>query len=189
MARPRKPVNPEHYVDNKKFYDLLIERKASVKAAIDAGKEPPVISRAIAEKIMKICERLSYSPNFIRYSYRDEMVADAIENCIRYLDKFDPEKSNNPFSYFTQTAWYCLIRRIEREKKEFRKKARYVQCSGQFEHDAFIEGEGPPPEQIELLKKFYELPVDEDMGKRKPKVTKKHEKVNPEQNIVEILNK
>ena len=108
---------PKHYVDNKKFYTALLHYKAEVKKAADEHREPPAIPAYIGECLYKIATRLSLKPNFINYMFRDEMISDGLENCISYLNNFDPEKSSNPFAYFTQIVWYAFIRRIEKEKK------------------------------------------------------------------------
>jgi hypothetical protein len=107
-----------HYVDNTKFFESMVERIKLVKECRDNETEPPIISNYIGSCIYEICNRLSYRPNFIGYSFRQEMVSDALENCIRVVDNFDPTKSVNPFAYFTQIAFYAFLRRIETEKKQ-----------------------------------------------------------------------
>lgn len=129
---------PNHYVDNKAFLEafkryLLValplkaewERKCSELLAKGVSKEDlPKFERPrtpdyefIGECILKIAEHLSYKPNFMNYTFREEMVGDAIENAIQYLENFDPEKSNNPFAYFTQLMGYAFLRRIAKEEK------------------------------------------------------------------------
>ena len=66
---------------------------------------------------MKIATHLSYKPNFINYTFREEMVADGVENCLQYIDNFNPDKSKNPFAYFTQIIYFAFLRRIQKEKK------------------------------------------------------------------------
>lgn len=103
----------KHYVNNKDFYDAIVAYQAKLK------ENPSTrIPNYIGECIMKICERLSMKPNFIGYPARDEMIADGIENCICAVHLFNPEKSTNPFAYFTQIAWNAFLRRIAKEKKE-----------------------------------------------------------------------
>ena len=106
-----------HYIDNKKFYTAIIQHKNDCAAAEERGEEPPRISPYIGECLYKIATRLSLKPNFISYTYRDEMISDGLENCINYLNNFNPEKSTNPFAYFTQIIWYAFLRRIDKEKK------------------------------------------------------------------------
>lgn len=107
----------KHYVNNKQFYEALSEHKKGVLAAAEAGTEKPRIPNYIGECIYHIADRLSRKPNFINYSFRDEMISDGIENSIMYLDNFNPEKYNNPFAYFTQIIKFAFIRRIAKEKK------------------------------------------------------------------------
>ena len=86
--------------------------------AEEEGKRRPTVTNYIGECYLKIANHLSYRPNFINYTYRDDMISDGIENCLQYMDNFDPEKSKNPFAYFTQIIYYAFIRRIQKEKKQ-----------------------------------------------------------------------
>jgi DNA-directed RNA polymerase specialized sigma24 family protein len=106
-----------HYVNNKDFLAAMIEYKGTVSEATNSGNARPQIPSYVAECIMKIANNLSYRPNFANYSFRDEMVGDGIENCLQYIDNFNPEKSSNPFAYFTQIIYYAFLRRIQKEKK------------------------------------------------------------------------
>jgi hypothetical protein len=107
-----------HYVDNQKFLEALKQRKLLVLEAENQGNEKPQVSNYLGECIYKIANHLSYKANFINYSYRDEMVADGIETSLRYIDNFDPEKSSNPFAYFTQIIYFAFLRRLTKEKKQ-----------------------------------------------------------------------
>lgn len=107
-----------HYVNNPDFLAALIKHRELIAEAKAKDVEPPQVSNYIGECILKIANHLSYKANFINYSYRDEMIADGIENCLRYIENFDPEKSSNPFAYFTQIIYYAFLRRIAREKKQ-----------------------------------------------------------------------
>jgi hypothetical protein len=114
LAEKRKKP---YYVDNKKFLAAMIDFKESVILAEENGKPRPIVPFYIAECIMKIATHLSYKPNFVNYSFREEMISDGIENSLQYIDNFNPEKSQNPFAYFTQIIYYAFLRRIEKEKK------------------------------------------------------------------------
>ena len=114
MAKEKK----HHYVDNKQFLAAIIKRKEEIKEAEEAGEPKPQITNYLGECILKIANHLSYRPNFINYTYREEMISDGIENCLQYIDKFDPNMSSNPFAYFTQIIYYAFIRRITKEKKQ-----------------------------------------------------------------------
>jgi hypothetical protein len=107
-----------HYVNNADFLAAIKEYKQKVVEAEESGAEKPQVSNYIGECILKIATHLSYKPNFINYSYKDDMILDGIENCIQYIDNFDPTKSSNPFAYFTQIIFYAFLRRIAKEKKQ-----------------------------------------------------------------------
>lgn len=106
------------YINNAKLYGVMLEYHTATNKAKAEGTRLPRIPDYVGECFMLICNKLSGKGNFISYSYRDEMVSDAIENCVAAVDSFDPEKSKNPFAYFTQIAWYAFIRRIAKEKKQ-----------------------------------------------------------------------
>ena len=112
-----KKKKTEHYVDNKKFYSEMIRYKALCDEAEKQGQQRPRAPNYIGDCIMKIAYKLSNRPNFINYPHKEEMIGDGIENCIMYLTNFNPEKSNNPFAYFTQIVYFAYLRRIEKEKK------------------------------------------------------------------------
>ena len=120
----------EHYVNNKDFLEALIQYKESVKRAAVAGKPKPRISNYIGECFLKIANHLSYRPNFVNYMFKDDMICDGVENCVQYVDNFDPEKSKNPFAYFTQIIYYAFLRRIQREKKQLEIKSKILERSG-----------------------------------------------------------
>lgn len=107
-----------HYVNNKEFLAALIEFRKDVVQAQEEGEETPRVTEYIGECFLKIATHLSYKSNFINYSYRDEMISDGIENCLSAVHKFDPEKSSNPFAYYTQIIYFAFIRRIQKEKKQ-----------------------------------------------------------------------
>lgn len=107
-----------HYVDNKKFYEDIVAFRKSCLEAQEAGKPRPDIPEEIVNNIILISTHLAYRPNFSGYSFRDDMVHAGIENCIRYIMNFDPEKSQNPFAYFTSVCWYAFVRLIKESKKQ-----------------------------------------------------------------------
>ena len=117
MAR-KSTKKKEHYVDNKKFLAELIIYRQQITEAEEAGDPKPRVSNYIGECFLKIATHLSYRPNFINYMYREDMIGDGIENCIQYIHNFDPEKSKNPFAYFTQIVYYAYLRRIAKEKRQ-----------------------------------------------------------------------
>tara|TARA_Y100001951_G_C11167863_1_gene198537 strand:+ start:39 stop:674 length:636 start_codon:yes stop_codon:yes gene_type:complete len=110
--------NPDHYVDNKEFLRHMIDFKENTREAREHGKKDPQIPDALGEIFVKIASHLSYKSNFINYGFREDMISDGIENCVQYIHNFDPEKSRNPFAYFTQIIYYAFLRRIQKEKKQ-----------------------------------------------------------------------
>ena len=140
-----------HYVNNADFLKAISEYKDKVNHAKENNLPKPIVSNYIGECILKIATHLSYKPNFINYSYREDMILDGIENCIQYIDNFDPSKSKNPFAYFTQIIYYAFLRRIAKEKKQSYIKGKLIQDmpfemfelqeqdeSGEF-HNAYLE--------------------------------------------------
>ncbi|AGN33620.1 hypothetical protein SWYG_00109 [Synechococcus phage S-IOM18] len=157
---PRK--QKQHYVDNQEFLAAIIEYKKKVRAALEkevpglSDMEPdkqfeilknwkspnkPRVGNYIGGCFLKIATHLSYRPNFINYMYKDDMVCDGIENCIQYIDRFDPEKSKNPFAYFTQIVYYAFLRRIAKEKRQMDIKDKILEKSG-YDHVFSVDGDG-----------------------------------------------
>ena len=125
-----KAKNKPHYVDNKKFLQAMIEYRDKCKKAEEKNRKNPDVTNYIGECFLKIANHLSYRPNFINYTYRDDMISDGIENCLQYMNNFDPDKSDNPFAYFTQIIYYAFIRRIQKEKKQMQVKAKIIANAG-----------------------------------------------------------
>ena len=117
----------EHYVNNKDFLEAMTNYRNSCLEAEKNGKTKPPVTDYIGSCFLKIANHLSYRPNFINYTYRDDMISDGIENCLMYLHNFNPETSNNPFAYFTQIIYYAFIRRIQKEKKQSHVKHRMIE--------------------------------------------------------------
>jgi DNA-directed RNA polymerase specialized sigma subunit len=125
---PRKKT--EHYVNNKEFLEALIVYRTKVQQAKDNGLPKPRITNYIGECFLKIATHLSYKPNFVNYMFREDMISDGIENCVQYIHNFDPEKSKNPFAYFTQIIHYAFLRRIQKEKKQLDIKTKIIERTG-----------------------------------------------------------
>ena len=107
----------EHYVDNQKFLAALISYRHKCKLAKKHRRAKPRIPEYIGDCFLKIANGLSTKPNFINYTFREDMVADGVENCLVYMHNFNPQKSKNPFGYFTSIIYYAFVRRIQRERK------------------------------------------------------------------------
>ena len=126
MVRKRS----EHYVNNKEFLAAIVEYKYLIKLAEDKGQPRPIIPRYLGECFMKIARHLSYKPNFVNYMFKEDMISDGIENCVQYINNFNPEKSSNPFAYFTQIIHYAFLRRIQKEKKQLEIRQKIIDRSG-----------------------------------------------------------
>ena len=140
MAKRSKNV---HYVNNQEFSAAVVNYVGTVKEAKDAGKPIPVVTDYVATCFLRIAENLSHKSNFIRYTYREEMVMDAVENCLKAVENYDINASTrtgkpNAFAYFTQIIWYAFLRRITKEKKQQDIKEKYLSQSG---IEAFLAAE------------------------------------------------
>ena len=138
-----KRKRSEHYVNNKEFLYAIVEYKAKVREAEEAGKPKPRITNYLGSCFLKIATHLSYKPNFVNYMFKDDMVCDGIENCVQYINNFNPEKSSNPFAYFTQIIHYAFLRRIQKEKKQLEIKTKIIEKSGYsevFRDDGMMAG-------------------------------------------------
>ena len=124
MAQKKKS---KPYVDNKQFLAEMVAFKEKVTEADKNNKPRPRVPDHIGMKIMKIATHLSHKPNFINYTFREEMISDGIENCLQYIDNFNPDKSSNPFAYFTQIIYYAFLRRITKEKKQTYIRGKMIQ--------------------------------------------------------------
>lgn len=141
-----------HYVNNKDFGKALEEYAIVVEKAKSENKPTPVVPNYIAECFLKIAEGLSHKQNFIRYTYREEMVMDAVENCLRAITNYNPNAetrtgSQNAFSYFTQICFFAFLRRIEKEKKQQDIKFKFIEQAGIEEFIAQIQGDDTHSEQ------------------------------------------
>ena len=145
---PKK--KPEHYVNNKELleamvvYRFKVERSYKNTFGVDLTEQPkkerarrgegkPLIPNYLGESFLKIATHLSYKPNFVNYMFREDMISDGIENCVQYIHNFDPEKSKNPFAYFTQVIHYAFLRRIQKEKKQLEIKTKIIEKTGDDE--------------------------------------------------------
>ena len=126
----RSKPKTEYYVNNKEFLEALVAYKVRVNAAKESGADRPIVPNYIGECFLKIATHLSYKPNFVNYMFREDMICDGIENCVQYINNFDPTKSSNPFAYFTQIVYFAFLRRIAKEKKQLEIKSKILEQSG-----------------------------------------------------------
>jgi hypothetical protein len=120
----------EHYVNNKELLEALIVYRSKVEHAKNNDLPKPKITNYLGECFLKIATHLSYKPNFVNYMFREDMISDGIENCVQYIHNFNPEKSQNPFAYFTQIIHFAFLRRIQKEKKQLEIKTKIIERSG-----------------------------------------------------------
>ena len=173
MAVKLNKKKTEHYVDNKVFLEEMKKYRKKVLSARKRNRRDPPINDYIGECFLKIANHLSYRPNFINYTYKEDMISDGIENCLTYVANFDPEKSSNPFAYFTQIIYYAFIRRIQKEKKQTTIKQKLILKSGL---DEIVRQEGDNEEYqnsyADFLRKNMVVDVEPEK-KEKPKLTKR----------------
>jgi len=124
----------EHYVDNKAFLAALREYRSACRKSKQTNRRMPPVPEFIGECFLRIATHLSYRPNFINYTFREDMISDGVENCLMYMHNFNPRKSKNPFGYFTSVIYYAFVRRIQRERKHTYLKYRLME-------DAIISGD------------------------------------------------
>jgi len=148
----KRTKKAEHYVDNKVFLDALIQYKKQIQEALANEQPRPKVPNYIGECFLKIATHLSYRPNFINYMFREDMICDGIENWLRYVDNFDPEKSTNPFAYFTQIIYYAFIRRIEKEKMQLKIKNKILD---QSEYSEVFFGDGESSDMNTIKENLY----------------------------------
>ena len=194
MAKTKKSKG-EHYVDNKVFLQAMTDWKVLCKIAEEEQKDlpkeekvKPQITNYIGECFLKIATHLSYRPNFINYTYRDEMIADGIENCLQYCSNFDPEKSKNPFAYFTQIIYYAFIRRIQKEKKQLYIKFKSMQ---NYEINSTYDGSENAGDNVDLTGDYknsdFRVMVDEFVDTFEKSKKKKAVKKTPEPSNLELF--
>ena len=170
---PKLPKKPKQYVNNADFLQALVEYQDKLKLAKKNKTQLPVIPNYIGECFMKIAEGLSHKPNFINYTYRDEMISDGIENCLMYFGNFDPTKSKNPFAYFTQIIYYAFLRRIQKEKKQTYVKYKATEMIGILDEFEMLEFEDGTTKQFELYDNIGEFIENYETAKENKKVAKK----------------
>lgn len=142
-----KPKQKPHYVNNKQFSQAVVDYVKTVKAAEAASKQLPVVPDYIAQCFLKIAQGLSHKANFIRYTYREEMVMDAVENCLKAITNYNIDaqtRTGNPnaFAYFTQICYYAFLRRLAKEKKQQDIKFKYIEKAGIEDFVFQLDGEG-----------------------------------------------
>jgi len=180
----------QHYVDNEKFLEVMSDYREKYLQAKDNDTELPIIPDYAGECFLKIAERLSHRPNFINYAFREEMVSDGIENSVMYASNFNPEKSTNPFAYFTQIIYFAFLRRIEKEKKQLYIKYKTMEEyssledhvdmgeMGQSETQAVSSGASPlTVDKRASIQEFIFAFEEKKRKKKKPKPAKEDDNI------------
>ena len=172
MNENKKPK--KEYINNSDFVSALTDHRKSIHEAKSKNLPIPKLPNYIGECFMKIAEGLSHRPNFINYTYKDEMICDAIENCIMYCQNFDPDKSKNAFSYFTTVSWYAFLRRIQREKKQLYIKYKATEQMGIIDENELLELEDGNSRQFELYENVSEFIENFEENKKSKKIIRKN---------------
>jgi hypothetical protein len=170
IVKPKK--NKNHYIDNKLFFQEMIDWKKKVNEAHDQGDPTPPVSDYIGLCFYEIAQNLAKKPNFVNYPFKEDMIGDGIENCLMYCSNFDPSKSSNPFSYFTQIIYYAFLRKIAKEKKQNYIKYKYLKSldtKGEFSE--ILKAMGFSEDDTEHLEE-----MDKKLAPKKRKTTKRKKK-------------
>jgi len=171
-----------HYINNADFLKALTDYTEKCVEAKKNDKPEPIVPNYIGECFIKIAEHLSRKPNFVSYSFRDEMIADGIENCIMYFRNFDPAKSSNPFAYFTQIIYFAFLRRIAKEKKQLYVKYKATEQFGLLDEGEMFEDENGHMQQFKMYDNISEfIHTFEETKKNKKKV-----KIKGIENFIEL---
>ncbi len=168
------PAKGNHYVNNKELYEHLVNYCKTRDEALAKGLPKPPIDDFIGESIIKIATHLSFRPNFVGYSYRYDMIGDAIENCLSYIDSFDPNKSTNAFSYITQICWCAFIRRLNQEKKQSVIKGRIMMGQNPIDSMSFdVEEDSKNVQYLQGMQHRYVEIAEEEIEKAEEKKREK----------------
>ena len=168
-----------NYVDNQRFLEEMITFQKGIAVAKENSTELPQCPEYIGECFLKIAQRLSFRPNFINYAFREEMSSDGIENCIQYMNNFNPEKAKNPFAYFTQIIYYAFIRRIQKEKKQLYIKYKTMDSHTSLGENAEISSNDKPENYVfetmtnDQKVNMYDFISNFEESKKKKKVVAK----------------
>lgn len=184
-----------HYVNNSDFSQAVVEYVKTVNEAKEESKNIPVVPNYIAECFLRIAEGLSHKSNFIRYTYREEMVMDAVENCLKAIENYNIETATrtgkpNAFAYFTQISWYAFLRRISKEKKQQDIKFKFLSKAGIEDFIESFDGDDLTVEAafVDSLKNRIDKVKDNDRQlKEFVKVEKKRKKNDKDSDLSEFM--
>lgn len=176
---PEKPKRRKrNYINNKKLYEHMVVWHQAMKEAAEKGEPRPQVPDYVARAIMLIAENLSTKFSYARYSYRDEMVADAILNAVRYVHNFNPEKSKYPFAYISRMVNRTFYQRIDLEQRQqyamLANSQRYLILDQLNPNQIMGEGVELYDNLLDFMENF------EDKHERKAHKKKVRRKPNPE---------
>ena len=186
-----------HYVNNAEFSQAVVDYVTIADKAKKEKKEVPKVPNYVAQCFLRIAEGLSHKANFIRYTYREEMVMDAVENCLKAIGNYDLQAATrtgkpNAFAYFTQITWYAFLRRIAKEKKQQEIKLKYLTSSGIEEFIVNTEG-GESTHVVgafvdSLKERIEKVKHTDNQIKTFAKKVKKKRTVNADSDLSEFMN-
>jgi len=188
-----KAKDKPHYVNNKEFSQAVVDYCKELKAARENEETTPIVTDYIASCFLKIAEGLSHKANFVRYTYREEMVMDAVENCLKAIENYNVEtatRTGNPnaFAYFTQISWYAFLRRIEKEKKQQDLKTKFIAEAG-IEHFIDNDGENDVQPFVDELRTRIDIIKTHDKAlKEYSKRTRKKRTRNVDSDLTDFLD-
>jgi len=174
-----------HYIDNERFFDEMCKWKKEYDENKEKGLDPPRLTEYIGQCFLDIATNLARKENFMNYPYKEEMISDGVENCVMYCYNFNPEKSKNPFSYFTQIIYFAFLRRIDKEKKQTYTKYELIMnsdVSGDYRNFLSATYNKKNTEELiteeEVLEKHLDItPNDIDKYSKKTKKTDKKQSI------------
>lgn len=181
VVKIKKKKVARNYINNVDFYNAIVDYKNTCAEAVASNKPKPRIPNYIGECFIKLSENLAKRPNFFGYSYRDEMISDGIENCLRYIENFNPEKTKNPFAYFTQILWWCFVRRIKKEKTQQYIKYKATENFGILDTAELLELGDGNIKQLEVYDNMYDYIKkyeETEMKKKESSIKEKKIKVS-----------
>ncbi len=164
------------YINNETFLQALVAYRSAVQKAQKNKQERPQLPDEIGLYFLMIADHLSRKPNFVAYTFREEMIGDSVENCLQYVDNFDPHRSSNPFSYFTQIIYFAFLRRIAKEKKQlyikYKATEQFSTLNDNMLHDTDDMGNPNMPLYDNILEfiQNYEKTRETKKQKQKPKI-------------------
>lgn len=178
-----------HYINNKDFLIALIAYKKKVEDCKKKKKPAPPLNEYIGHCFIKIAENLSRKPNFASYTCREDMISDAVENCLRCVGNFNPEKSKNPFSYFTQIIYFAFLRKISSEKKQLYTRYKAIEQLGLLQdvNQGDLGDIGQEDHQFKVYENISDFIVAFEKSKKQKMIKSKRPKKTMSKGILKFM--